>query len=237
MSAADIFGSDAEIFTKYAVELRFRHLVVGGIPSDKSVIEGWIRSRMELGDKAIDELVAQTIKERGLLTPDETVAEVLKSDLAPSVNGFKRDADGVPCLEGRIIKAALKEWINSSYPGTDWPGKKKHTATSSLRKGLMRYSAEAVMVPEILVPLEDAEGPVEVQERVKHVQTPQGPRSTLNRVEVLLRPTVRFTVLVRDDFLPQEAWGRVWATGETIGLGSERGRSDGTFDLLTWTAK
>ena len=65
MSAADIFGKDAgKVFTSYAVELTFKRLVVGGIPSDRSVIEGWIRSRMELNDAAITELVEKTAQER-----------------------------------------------------------------------------------------------------------------------------------------------------------------------------
>lgn len=231
MAASDIFGAAATKHeTRYRARLQFRHLVVGGIPSDRSVIEGWIRSRMELGDAAISDLVAQTAAERGALTPDEAVNLVMGSDLAPSVNGFKRDADGQLCIEGRIVKAALKEWANSAYPGTKFPGKAQ---IEGLRKGLMRYLAEAVTVEEILISLGVTE-PTRVEERIKHVMTPQGPRSSINRVEVVERPTIEFTVRVRDDFIPAEAWARIWVVGEGIGLGSDRGRSDGQFELLSW---
>ena len=109
MAASDIFGkAAAKTYTKYRATLRFRHLVVGGIPSDKSVIEGWLRSRMDLGDAAIADLVSQTATERGVLTPDEAIDAVMASELAPSVNGFKRDENGQLCIEGRIVKAALK---------------------------------------------------------------------------------------------------------------------------------
>ncbi len=242
MSAADIFGKYADkIFTLYAAELTFKNLVVGGIPSDRSVIESWIRSRMELNDAAITELVEQTAQERGVMSPDEAVEIVLESDLAPSINGFKRNENGELCLEGRTIKAGLKEWANSAYPGTQFPGKSKIAAqtnkkgeeSSPLRKGLMRYLAETVIVPEILIGLGVKE-PSWVEERIKHVTTAQGPRSSINRVEVVERASIAFTVKVRDDFLPQEAWARIWSTGEAIGLGSDRGRSDGQFDLIRW---
>ena len=180
MAASDIFGKAAEqTYTRYRVGLQFKHLIVGGIPSDKSVIEGWIRSRMDLGDAAIAELVSQTAAERGVMTPDEAIEAVMASDLAPSVNGFKRDENGQLCIEGRIVKAALKEWANSAYPGTKFPGK---TKIEGLRKGLMRYLAEAVVVEDILIGLGVKE-PTMVEERIKHVMTPQGPRSSINRVE------------------------------------------------------
>lgn len=84
MAASDIFGKAAEqTYTRYRVGLQFKHLIVGGIPSDKSVIEGWIRSRMDLGDAAIAELVSQTAAERGVMTPDEAIEAVMSSDLAP----------------------------------------------------------------------------------------------------------------------------------------------------------
>ena len=231
MAASDIFGkAAAQTYTQYRATLRFKNLIVGGIPSDKSVIEGWIRSRMDLGDAAISELVEQTVEERGVLTPDEAIEAVMQSELAPSVNGFKRDDNGELCIEGRIVKAALKEWMNSAYPGTKFPGK---TKIEGLRKGLMRYAAEAVRVDDLLIGLGVKE-PTTIEERIKHVMTPQGPRSSINRVEVVEQPEVTFTISVRDDFIPEDAWARIWSVGEAIGLGSDRGRSDGQFELTEW---
>ena len=231
MAASDIFGkAAAQTYTQYRATLRFKNLIVGGIPSDKSVIEGWIRSRMDLGDAAISELVEQTVEERGVLTPDEAIEAVMQSELAPSVNGFKRDDNGELCIEGRIVKAALKEWMNSAYPGTKFPGK---TKIEGLRKGLMRYAAEAVRVDDMLIGLGVKE-PTTIEERIKHVMTPQGPRSSINRVEVVEQPEVTFTISVRDDFIPEDAWARIWSVGEAIGLGSDRGRSDGQFELTEW---
>ena len=230
MAASDIFPAAAQTYTRYRATLRFKHLIVGGIPSDKSVIEGWVRSRMDLGDAAISELVDRTVEERGVLTPDEAIEAVMQSELAPSVNGFKRDDNGQLCIEGRIVKAALKEWMNSAYPGTKFPGK---TKIEGLRKGLMKYAAEAVRVDDMLIGLGVKE-PTAIEERIKHVMTPQGPRSSINQVEVVEQPEVTFTISVRDDFIPEDAWARIWSVGEAIGLGSDRGRSDGQFELTEW---
>jgi hypothetical protein len=232
MAAADIFGAAAtKNEVRYRATLQFKHLIVGGIPSDRSVIEGWIRARMDLGDQAVKELLDQTIAERGVLSPDEAIEMVMASDLAPSVNGFKRHPEtGELCIEGRTVKAGLKEWANSAYPGTKFPGK---TQIEGLRKGLMRYLSEAVTVEDVLIPL-GVTAPTRIEERIKHVMTPQGPRSSINRVEVIERPRITFTLRVRDDFIPEDAWARIWVVGEGIGLGADRGRSDGAFDLVGW---
>jgi hypothetical protein len=231
MTAQDLFGQAAlQRWTRYRAQITFTNLVVGGIPSDRSVIASWLRSRLDIGDQALQELIDQTVAERGILTPDEAVIAVLDSDLAPSINGFKRNPDtGELSLEGRQVKAALKEWANSAYPGTNWPGKTK----AGVRKGAMRHLAECVFVEDDLIGLGVKE-PTRVEERVKHIQTPQGPRSAINQVEVIHQPTCEFTLRVRDEALWADMWPTIWSTGEQIGLGADRGRSDGKFELDAW---
>lgn len=234
MSALNIFGGDDQ-FTTYRVELRCIDKLVGGIPSSPSVIKNWLKSRMELGDRDLQELVDKTLNERFTNrqpTADELAEALLTSEAAPSVNGFKRHPDtGELVFEGRCMKAALKEFMNSAYPGTEWPGKTQ--VAKGFRKGLMSAGAERVFVGEIYIGLGVKE-PTAVEERIKHVMTAQGPRSSINRVEYIQEPDLAFTLLVRDDFLPQEAWKRIWQTGERIGVGADRGRSDGRFELTRW---
>lgn len=235
MSAADIFGDvKADFITDYRVALQVRNLIVGGIPSDPSVIRKWLEARMDLGDTALAELLATTVAERDApMTAQEKVDALMASAQAPSVNGFKRDENGELCYEGRCMKAAIKEAANSSYPGTDYPGKKAATDAKNVgaRKGLMSTLAERVFVREHLIGLGVKE-PSWVEERIKHVMTPQGPKSAINSVEVVERPLITFTLRVHDDFLPREAWAKIWQRLEDIGVGSDRGRSDGQFDLV-----
>lgn len=250
MSARDIFGSAGE-YTVYVAELQVRELLVGGVPGDPSVIRKWIEARLKLGDALLQELAQETFDQRtGPGTVTEQVDAIMASPEAPSANGFKRLDTGELAYEGRCLKAALKEWANSSYPGTDWDGKKgtkglpvKKDGDTAFKKGLMATLAERVFVDPYLIPLgvkaeeispTPGVRPAWVEERIKHVSTPQGKRSAISRVEVIERPTVRATLSVRDDFLTPEAWARIWQVGEEIGIGADRGRSDGRFELVRW---
>jgi len=237
MSALDVFGAfgATDEFQSYYVHLRVIDKIVGGIPSSPSVIKGWLKTRMELGDRDLQEMVDKTLAERfpdRQPSPDELADALMSTDAAPSVNGFKRiPGTGELAYEGRCMKAAIKEWANSAYPGTEWPG--KTDVAKGFRKGLMSTLAERVFVDEVFIGLGVTE-PTGVEERIKHVMTPQGPRSSINRVEYVQGAELHFTLLVRDDFLPMQAWSRIWQSGEQIGIGSDRGRSDGRFELLKW---
>lgn len=237
MSALDVFGTASDV-TTYVVRLQVLDKMVGGVPSSPSVIKGWLKTRLELGDRDLQELADETLKERfpdRQPSADELAAAVMESGAELSVNGFKRiPATGELAYEGRCMKAAFKEWANSAYPGTEFPGKSQ--LAKGFRKGLMATLAERVFVPEVFISLGVTE-PSGVEERIKHVKTPQGPRSSINRVEFVEQPLLEFTVKVHDDFLPMEAWGRIWERGEDIGIGADRGRSDGKFELLAFDKK
>lgn len=234
MSATGIFGTKSDVAV-YRVQIEILDKIVGGVPSSPSVIKGWLKSRLELGDRDLQEIANQTLAQRfpdRQPSADELAQAVLEAGTEVNVNGFKRHpVTGELCYEGRCMKAALKEWSNSAYPGTEFPGKSK--IGKSFRKGLMATLAERVFVPELFISLGVKE-PTAVEERIKHVKTAQGPRSSIARVEYVERPLLEFTIRVHDDFLPDEAWARIWERGEDIGVGADRGRSDGKFELLAW---
>jgi hypothetical protein len=235
MSATAVFGIDSHV-TTYQVSIQVLDKIVGGVPSSESVIKGWLKTRLQLGDRALQELTQKTLAERfpdRQPSADELAEALMTSEEAPNINGFKRiPGTGELGYEGRCLKAAIKEWANSAYPGTDWPGKK--AVATSFRKGLMSTASERVFVPAIYIGLGVTE-PTGVEERIKHVMTPQGPRSSIARVEYVEQPKLTFELRVHDDFLPWDAWGRVWERGEDIGIGADRGRSDGKFELLEFS--
>lgn len=245
MSAVDIFGGDSA-FVTYEAGLQVRDLLVGGVPRDPGTIRNWLVARLGAGDARLQEIFTQTITDLQLADAplDEQVTALMKSPAAPSVNGFKRLPTGELAYESRALKAAIKEWANSAYPGTDWEGKYRTVRAEggksrqvlapgcAARKGLMSTIAERVFVQGSLLPLGTKDA--EVEERIKHVMTPLGPRSAIGRVEVVERPLVTASIRVRDDFLTQQAWSRIWQAGEEIGIGADRGRSDGRFDLVRW---
>jgi len=234
MSATAVFGTKSQI-TTYRVELQVVDKLIGGVPSSRSVIEGWLKTRLGLGDRALQELADATLAERfqdHQPTADELAAALADSEAAPSINGFKRNPDtGMLAYESRCMKAALKEFANSAFPGTKWPG--KTAVAEGFRKGLMATLAERVFVEGVYLDLGVVE-PSGVEERIKHVMTPKGPRSSIARVEYVNQPKLTFDLAVHDNFLPLDAWGRIWERGEGIGIGADRGRSDGRFELLAF---
>jgi hypothetical protein len=260
MSAADIFAGTPVAFTVYEAKLQVRDVLVGGIPSDPSIVRKWLETRLGKGDKQLEEILAETIASVDhKLTVSQQLDALMKTDAAPSINCFKRNRDAGDELsyEGRCLKGALKEWANSAYPGTDWDGKwaskeqpepapeagktakrrgpaRKAVYGVAAQKGLMGTLAERVFVGPRLIGLGVKE-PSDVEERIKRVRLPDGsPASAISRVEVVKAPLLTVTIKVRDNFLTDEAWSRIWQAGEEIGIGSDRARSDGMFDLVSW---
>lgn len=231
MSARDVFGTKGGgDFTRYHVELQVHDKIIGGIPSDPDTIRKWLESRIVGAPDAvlaelIEETTAATIEKTGRPPSVGELVDKLAGQTAS--NTFKRH-DGQLVYEGRCMKAALKEAANVAYPGTNWPGK-----PAGIKKGLMRYLAERVFIDDLYIPL-GAEIPSGTEQRIKHVMTPQGPRSAINVVDYVEQPKLSFTVAVLDDCLSTEVWARMWECAEEIGIGADRARSDGRFELVTW---
>lgn len=231
MSAANIFPG-AGIFTRYAVELQVVNRLTGGVPKDPDVIKGWLKTRLEMEDAALIELAQETYEQ--VRTDDrepstDELADAITGEYA-SGNGFKR-INGELVYEGRCMKAAFKEAANIAYPGTDFPG--KAAIGKAFRKGLMNTLTERVFVVEEFIPL-GVDVPTVTEQRVKHVRTPQGPRSAIGVVDFVEKPLLRFHVDVLDDFVKDEVWGRLWQALEQNGIGADRARGDGVCELIRW---
>lgn len=228
MGAAEIFGTSR--FVRYRAELQVRERLTGGVPKDPDTVKAWLKSRLEMEDRALIDLANET--QAAMMTQDG--ARPSADDLLDAVvgqveagNGFKR-IDGQLIYEGRCLKAGLKEAANVAFPGTDFPGK-----PAGIRKGLMRFLAERVFVEEDGIPLGIGEASW-TEQRVKHITTPQGPRSAINVVDIVEKPRLTATIAVLDDCISPQTWGAIWETLEEIGIGADRARGDGKFDLVSW---
>lgn len=235
MTAREIFATAApdggDGFAYYTAELQVTDRIIGGIPKDPDTIRKWLESRVAGGaDLSLQAVIDETtaaMRERGDNVSWDAILDETTRALEGG-NGFKSVPELGLVYEGRCLKAALKEAANVAYPGTNFPGKPQ-----GIRKGLMRYLAERVFVEQNYLPL-GVEVPDGTEQRIKHVLTPQGPRSAINVVDYVTRPTITATIAVLDDFLPAEAWGRIWRCAEEIGIGADRARSDGRFELTRW---
>lgn len=242
MATSDIFPGRSR-WTTYEGE-RLLYTLVGGIPKDPDTIRAWLKARLEMGEVEIRAIADETIEAMGWTQDDltsENLDKLVDTIMARDTKGnsFKMidlktgkpvQKDGDLVIEGRQIKAAIKEAANALYPGVEkWPGWPGNT-----RKGLASYSVERVEVVDRYIPLGRQRPDIVGEQRIKHISGPQGKRSTINVVDVCEDVTISFTVKVLDDFISEDLWGEIWEYVDFGGIGADRARGDGRGTMTKW---
>lgn len=196
--------------------------LVGGVPSNDKVAEGWIRTKMgQTSDAAVQKIVAETMVERGISDPEEAIKIANEFQ---NLNGFKRTADGELYIEGRQLKAALKEAINVAVAADKLNGR----GWGRTNKGILAYFAEHVFVVEEKLLLGVTE-PTGVHQRFVHTWKGTG----IQYEEYVEEAKVSFTVISDHDFTAEQ-WQTIWLTGEHQGLGATRSQGFGTYQVQSW---
>ena len=221
---------------RYAVDLSVGQLH-GGVPQDPRVIEGWIRSKLLNADQRLVGLVQEAVKELGYTQEDMAESEKLEEALTEAgrkqLNGFKRDLDtGELYIEGRAVKAMLKESANIAYP---WVGGKGEKIAG---KGVKNAFKEHVFVEGPSHPDRLFLGVKEPDDvDVRFVTGARGQR-TIAREEYVDDVTVSFFIDTDLDLSEEgqeagepecEMWGKIMLTAEKQGLGASRSQGYGTF--------
>lgn len=200
--------------------------IAGGVPSDPKVAEGWLRTKLQDPDDVIREAVAATMAERGVSAAEAT--EIV--DRQKHLNGFKRTPEGLLYIEGRQVKAAIKEAVNVAVAA----GKIEGKGWGKTRKGSSGFVAEHIVVSDDVITLtrEDGSpvtGPDEVIQRFVHTFRGNG----IQYEEVCRRVFLSFTL--RTDWAFEEKfWGLMWLTGGFQGLGSSRSQGMGRYEVVGW---
>jgi hypothetical protein len=230
-----------ELFATYEVELQFVDKIMGGVPKNPKVVEGWLRAKAGVTEaRELFQATARTMAENGTpldydpsalatMNPDEMYHIIDRATqehaALKSTNGFKHDDEGL-YIEDRQIKAAIKESTNILYAGERW-GKTK--------KGPKSFVAERVYVegtnghPNRLYLGTDEPDNVELV--VGHVQDKQGKRSTLTYHEYVEKPVIQFRIASLRDEVSYDHWGMLFAHMELNGLGALRSQSHGRFEV------
>lgn len=190
-----------------------QHLA-GGTPSDPKVIRNWLRSKFEDKEEQITRMVQETMEERGL----DANAALENLAETTNVNGFKRGENGL-YVEGRQLKACLKEAANIRWAKERW---------GPTKKGTMSYFAEHVFVLENQIPL-GLENPDFVNQTFVH--TWRG--SSIKYEEVVKEAKIEWTI-VSDVAIPETKWEDLWVTAERQGLGASRSQGNGQFTMVGW---
>jgi len=245
--------------------------ICGGVPSQEKTAEAWIRTKLRdtrseseiralveetkreiaethkaAGRKTTAEMALEDEEETSALTDEEaTDLAVTKvaSDMA-GFNMFKRSQDGILYIEGRQLKAAMKEAVavaaNAGLLPTKGWGNPDNAAYKKQLKG---WFPEHVFVTDHTLPLyaavELGDGgwafgdPVTEPTRViqKFVHTHRG--DAIGYEETLDRAMIRFTAKTNVE-LTEENWAMIWLTGEDQGLGASRSQGYGTYQMTGW---
>ena len=188
--------------------------IAGGTPTDPKVAQGWLKTKLADNDDLIRQAVAEVMAERGV-TADEA-AEVV--DNLKHLNGFKRDEHGL-YIEGRQLKAAIKEAANVRWPKKKW-------GPSS--KGTLGFFAEHVFVQEDRLHLGVAAASG-VNQRFVHTFRGSG----IQYEEYVTDAKVDFTLVTDYDFTAEE-WAFLWLTGEQQGIGATRSQGFGRYAVTRW---
>ena len=220
MSAFDEFRLKAWPH-RFTGELKVAQMM-GGIPTDPKVAEGWIKSKMGLDDAAqIQALVAETMLTRKI-SMEEAVEAV---NTNRHLNGFKRNADNVLYYETRCLKSAIKEACSIA---ADTNKIAARGFGNNTRKGIISFVAEHVFVlgDEISLGVTEPTGVLQ-----KFVHTFRG--SGIQYEEYVTDATLTFSV-VTDHPFSDEDWAMIWLTMEQEGIGASRSQGYGRFQMQRW---
>jgi hypothetical protein len=212
--------------------------IVGGVPSDPKVAEGWLRSKLQDNDDRIREMVAQVMIERSVGI-EEATEEV---NNLKNLNGFKNTPQGVLFIEGRQLKAAVKEAVSIAVAAK----KLEMTGWGATKKWLTNFLPEHVFVLEETLELHQwAEQPdpkagkegtlVKVTKpsgiSQQFVHTHRG--SSIQYQEYVTNAVVVFNIISDHPFTTKD-WAMIWTTGERNGLGASRSQGYGTYGVTQW---
>jgi len=211
---------DKPSYNSKAYPHRYRGTIVvgtiaGGTPTDPKVAEGWLRTKLADKDDLIREAVAEVMVDRGV-TADEAATIV---DANKHLNGFKRDANGL-YIEGRQLKACIKEAASIRWPNERW---------GPTKKGTRSFFPEHVFVVEDRLPLGVTQ-PTGVAQRFVHTWRGNG----IQYEEYVEDAKVEFTVITDYAFKAEE-WALLWLTAEQQGLGASRSQGYGRFEVVQWS--
>ena len=210
------FNSRA-LYDIYAVRLKVRDKLCGGMPKNPSLLAGWIAATTEHNDETT---TAQEAEARAvLLAPSEE----------KSWNGFPADENGL-FVWSRQIKALFKECASMLRITTAKIGSKQILQHGFEVKGLVKTDRVYLGVDK---PDGSDEGPI-------HVQTAQGPRTAIKRVDYVQGVELKFEVWVLHTSgaekrnVGEHEIRAMLAFGQENGLGADRSQGHGKVDVVAF---
>lgn len=209
--------------------------LMGGTPSNSKVAEGWLKAKLGVTkEEELAQLVAEVMATRPELSEEDALVEI---NARKHLNGFRVDpSDGVLFIEGRHLKAAIKEAANVARAADNLASR-----FGSTSKGTLSFVAEHIIVVEDRLRLGKIVG-----DKVVDVTKPDGviqsfPKNPMTKqtgiqyTEHVDEAVIDFTIQTDWEFTPEE-WGAIWVTGGNQGLGASRSQGYGRYKVIQWDA-
>lgn len=229
-SPESVFAAFASQVWKYAYEgTLFVGRIAGGIPSDPNVAASWLRTKISDKDDIIREAVAKTMAERGI-SAEEANEEVASMR---HFTGFKREPGRGLYIEGRQLKAAVKEAAMVAVAAGHIP----LAGWGITRKYLKGFVAEHIIVPEERLYFTDESGayitePTAIAQQFVHTARGSAPHYK----EYVDNARINFT-LKTDWPFTDEQWQIIWLVGQEQGVGASRSGGFGAYKVIKWESK
>lgn len=216
MSKIEVEFDATSLYDIYQVSIRMRERICGGVPKNPDLLRGWIAAKTEHNDSTTDE--QEKAAREGLLEPTEE----------KSWNGFLSDPTHGLYVESRQVKALFKECATLLRITKEKIGSKQILQHGFEIKG-PDHSQRVYLGTK--TPTAYFEGPI-------HVQTAQGPRTAIKRVDYVERPTLNFEIWVLQTepnekrHLGEKEVRLMLTLGQENGLGADRSQGHGKFDVI-----
>lgn len=225
---ASVFDKHRSQVWKYQFEGRIAvGQLAGGTPTNQNVMASHVRSKMAAPDDILRDEISKVMVDRGV-TAEEAAKLVGDSK---SLNGFKRTPSGQLTIEGRHLKAALKEAISVGVSTGHVPGR----GWGNTNKSALNFAAEHVVVDNVFLPLERSDGsPIMEQDEIiqRFVHTWRG--TGVQYEEVLYDAEFSFRVMTDTPEFSPEIWTKIWLIGEQQGIGASRSQGFGRYEVIQW---
>jgi hypothetical protein len=204
------------LYDTYRAQIRMRDMICGGMPKNPELLKTWIASTTEHDDETT---TAQEKEAReSLLQPTEE----------KSWNTFPGDSRGL-FVWSRQIKALFRECATMLLITTQKRGSKQIFQHGFEIKGVEGFDDRIYL--GVTEPTGMYENPI-------HVQTPQGPRSAIKRVDYVHRPKLTFDIWVlttaaaEKRHVGETELRHMLTFAQENGLGADRSQGRGKFDVL-----
>jgi hypothetical protein len=201
-----------QLWEFYGVKIRIRDRLVGGYPKNPDTEAAMLKAR------GLEDLITPQVDPATLT--DEERANLKEATMQKSWTGFKSDPVGGSYLEARCIKAMFKECANIL----------KGSAILNVKNFKSKLAERVFVEPHAIY---FGKEPDNTDQRVVHVMTAMGPRSSIKLFDYYEKPVIEFQLKVLvDGVVTKEHLKTILEYAQENGLGADRSQSFGQFDLL-----